>query len=508
MLLAASIIPASFGLIDYNYLNQWGSFGIADGGYFSHPQFLAVDEDGNLYASDLGNKRVQKFSSDGNYTLEWGKSGTLPGEFHYPSGIAVSNDTVFVADRDLNRIQKFTPDGEFIAEWGTKGTSDGQFFFPNGVAVNNGTLYVVDTGNHRVQMFTINGEFISSFGSSGLGEGQFLTAIGIDIDNDGNVFISDKGNGKIEKFTASGEFIESIVFDSPTYTFAPEAIAIDPLGDMFIVNSANQRILHLAPVSNLNLNIFDQVGNYPDSFDLINDIAIGINGELLVVDSAQHTIKSFETPFYEKPLISNTGQTPEIPLVDFTSPILEVPPSLIIEADDLLTRVSIGNASATDPSGIGIIINNAPEAFLPGITTIVWTVFDNVGYSSSDLQTITVKTCGHDPLSYNFIKGTPDDDILQGTIGNDLIFGLSGDDIIYGGLGDDCIFGGDGDDLIFGNDGDDTIKGNSGDDILKGQAGSDVITSQLGADMIDGGEDSDQCRASYSSSDLLLNCEE
>ena len=72
---------------------------------------------------------------------------------------------------------------------------------------------------------------------------------------------------------------------------------------MFIVNSANDRILHLSQDSNLRLNTFDQVGPYTDSFEIITDVTIGINGELLVVDSAKHNIKSFETSFYEKPVV-------------------------------------------------------------------------------------------------------------------------------------------------------------------------------------------------------------
>ena len=515
LLLATSFVPSSSGLTNYNYLTEWGSFGIVDAGHFSHPQFLTVDDDGNIYVSDLGNKRIQKFSSDGNYILEWGKSGTLSGEFHYPSGIAVSDDAVFVADRELNRIQKFSTDGEFIVEWGEKGIYDGQFFFPNGVAVNNGTLYVVDTGNQRIQMFTTNGTFISSFGSSGLGEGQFLTAIGIDIDDAGNIFISDKGNGKIEKFTASGEFIESLIFDSPNYAFTPEAITVDPSGDMFIVNSANQRILHFSQVSNLHLGLFDQLGPYPESFDIITDIAMGPNGELLIVDSAQHTIQSFETPFYEEPIVSDESEVQDdvdnvvdVLSFDSTKPTLSVPISLILEAEDLLTSVSIGEAVANDESGIRAIINNAPGAFAPGVTTIVWIAFDNAGYSSSLSQTITVKTCGQDHSNYNFIEGTQNDDVIQGTDGDDLIFGLSGNDVIYGGLGNDCIFAGHGNDIVSGGDGDDTIKGNSGNDILKGQSGSDVIYSHAGSDVIDGGEHSDRCYTTDVNPDLLLNCED
>jgi Ca2+-binding RTX toxin-like protein len=512
LLLANSFAQNSFGFVGYDYISEWGSFGIVEPGRFSHPQFIAVGDDGSIYVSDLGNKRVQKFSSNGEYITEWGKSGKQSGEFHYPSGIAVSGDFVFVADRDLNRIQKFSLDGEFITEWGEKGSYDDQLFFPNGVAVNNGTVYVADTGNQRIQIFSTDGKFISSFGSSGLGEGQFLTVVGIDIDADGNVYVTDKGNSKIEKYDVNGKLIKSFSFNSPNYTFSPEAIAIDPAGEMFIANSANDRILHLSQNSDLNLNVFDQIGPYSDSFDILTDIAIGINGELLVVDSANHKIKSFETPFYVKPVIIDSieisDEIIEDSSSDKTKPVIIAPISLEVEATDMLTVVSFGEAIATDESGIKAIINNAPNAFSPGISTIVWVAFDNVGYSSSTLQTITVKTCGNTYSDYNIIEGTQGDDVIQGTDGDDLIFGLAGNDIISGSKGNDCIFGGYGDDIISGGDGDDTIKGNSGNDILKGQSGDDLIYSNSGSDVIDGGADYDRCYSPINfQSDLLLNCE-
>lgn len=510
LLLANSFAQNSFGLQDYENISEWGSFGIVTPGYFSHPQFIAVDDDGNIYVSDLGNKRIQKFSSDGKFVSQWGKSGTQSGEFHYPSGIAVYDGFVFVADRDLNRIQKFTTDGDFVLEWGEKGIYEQQFFFPNGIAVSNGNVYVVDTGNQRIQKFSTDGEFISSFGSSGLGDGQFITAIGIDIDVEGNVYVTDKGNGKIEKFDANGEFIKSFQFYSPNYNFSPEAIAVDPTGKMFIVNSANNRILHLSQDSDLNLNVFDQIGPYPNSFDVVTDIAIGINGELLIVDSAKHKIKSFETEFYEKPQIVEIVEIPE-EIIDLSSdqtkPEIFVPLSLVVEAEDMLTSVLFGEATATDDSGIKTILNNAPEAFSPGVTTIIWVAFDNVGHTAVASQTITVKTCGNSYSDYTLIEGTQGDDVIQGTDGDDLIFGLAGNDLISGSNGNDCIFGGYGDDIISGDGGDDTIKGNSGNDILKGESGVDVIYSNSGSDVIDGGSDSDRCYPS-DSSDLLLNCEE
>ena len=68
---------------------------------------MAVDSKGNVYITDFGNKRVQKFSSNSEFLNEWGKSGKLGGGFHYPSGITIDEKYVFVVDRDLHRIQKF-----------------------------------------------------------------------------------------------------------------------------------------------------------------------------------------------------------------------------------------------------------------------------------------------------------------------------------------------------------------------------------------------------------------
>jgi len=262
----------------------------------------------------------------------------------------------------------------------------------------------------------------------------------------------------------------------------------------------------------LNLNVFDQLGPYTNSFNFLSDITIGINGELLIVDSANHKIKSFQTPFYEKPVIIDFTEIPDEIIedspIDKTWPVIIAPISLEVEATDFLTVVSFGEATATDESGIKAIINNAPDAFSPGVSTIIWIAFDNVGYSSSASQTITVKTCGNIYSDYNIIEGTQGDDVIQGTDGDDLIFGLAGNDIISGGAGNDCIFGGYGDDIISGNDGDDTIKGNSGHDILKGESGDDLIYANSGSDVIDGGVGIDRCYTPTNShGDLLLNCE-
>jgi len=170
--------------------------------------------------------------------------------------------------------------------------------------------------------------------------------------------------------------------------------------------------------------------------------------------------------------------------------------------------VEFGFAEASDQVEISTITNDAPTVFPLGETIVTWTATDKFGNTSSSLQTISVQTCGNDPLSYNLIVGSEEDDILIGTALSDLIFANGGDDIISGDKGNDCILAGDGDDIIFGNQGNDHISGQGGNDIIKGQSGEDFVFGGLGLDVIDGGDDIDTCKViDEQSYDIVIKCE-
>lgn len=512
ILLSGTFTPYSYALDDYDLLTEWGEFGISTPGHLSYPQFIAVDGEGNSYVSDLGNKRIQKFSSSGEFILNFGESGKQPGQFHHPSGIAVDSDFVYVADQNLHKIQKFTLDGTFVDEWGKFGNADGEFKSPKDIEVDSDFLYVVDSDNYRIQKFTTDGEFVLSFGSGGMNHDQFLILTGIAVDEDGNIYVTDKGNRKIEKFTSDGVLIESYPFHGTNHVFAPEGITVAPDGKIFVINSDDNRVLYIALEDNSYLDIFEQLGPFGNSFVDPTDVVLGFHGELLVVDSAAHKVKSFETPFYDETKIVPTTEivSPEVSEeyeFDDVNPTIMAPSDIKLEATDLFTPVPIGEAVAEDlHSGIKAILNNAPEAFSLGVSKVTWIAFDNAGNTAEDYQNITVFACGNVYSDYNMIVGTNENDVLQGTSGDDLIFGLEGNDIISGLEGNDCIFGGDGDDIVYGNGGYDTINGNGGHDILKGDSGFDVIYGGTGSDVLDGGSENDNCYDSLEN--IILNCNE
>ncbi len=96
-------------------------------------------------------------SGEGEYEFvtKWGGQGGGDGQFSYPFGVDIdANGNVYVTDAGSNRIQKFSAAGTFITKWGNQGTGDGQFKYPRGVAVDaEGNVYIADTGNYLIQKF-------------------------------------------------------------------------------------------------------------------------------------------------------------------------------------------------------------------------------------------------------------------------------------------------------------------------------------------------------------------
>jgi hypothetical protein len=167
---------------------------------------VAVDSAGNVYVTDLGNHRIEKFTSGGSFIMSWGTNGTGNGQFSAPEGIAIdASDNVYVADTGNHRIQKFNTSGTFVTKWGTNGTADGQFDTPWGVSVDGvGDVYVSDTNNNRIQKFSPTGTFITSCGVSGTGNGEFAGPQDVGADAAGNYYVADTGNDRVQKFGAGG----------------------------------------------------------------------------------------------------------------------------------------------------------------------------------------------------------------------------------------------------------------------------------------------------------------
>src|SRR5437016_3835259 len=116
MLLSSTFfIPSSSATTAPQYATQWGSYGLGKLGQFAFPQGISMDSSGNVYVTDTGNSRIEKFSPDGKFITSIGQSGLKDGQFLSPRGVAAdSQGSIYVADSGNNRIEKFTQDGVFL----------------------------------------------------------------------------------------------------------------------------------------------------------------------------------------------------------------------------------------------------------------------------------------------------------------------------------------------------------------------------------------------------------
>jgi tripartite motif-containing protein 71 len=139
-------------LVNSSFLDPWTNYTSFK---FTNGVGLAVDSNNNVYVTDSGNNRVEKFSDNGTLISILGKSGKKDGQFLSPLAITVDqSDNVYVADTGNNRIQKFDSNGNFITKIGSAGSGDGQFLYPTGVAIDLHNLYVTDRSNNRVQVYS------------------------------------------------------------------------------------------------------------------------------------------------------------------------------------------------------------------------------------------------------------------------------------------------------------------------------------------------------------------
>jgi len=416
LLLAGIATNQSFGVSSHTYILEWGNYGNIDGGHFFQLEGLSVDNEGNVYVTDSGNARIQKFTSDGQFLKTWGVSGTDNGEFKKPTGIATYENNVYVVDSEQARIQVFDSTGKFLQSWGKFGSDQGEFFYPQGISISNdGVVYVADTKNHRIQQFTTDGEFLSSFGIFGPGDGRLRTPVDVAL-GENYVYVADPGNYKIEKYTFEGISVASFDYNFGGSPVRPSGLVVDPDGNIYFTDSYKHRIVKIDP-EGTTLKIFGSVGNDKGKFVEPKDIVLDDRGYLFVADFANNRIQKFETPIvmkieealtaeqakkleeltYEEEskdveVESNEEETiTDVPLVrDLTNPILTPPRDITIEATGSYTVVDIGEAMAMDESGIQFIINNAPERFGLGTAIIIWTAIDNSGNSTIDTQEVSV----------------------------------------------------------------------------------------------------------------------
>ena len=123
----------------------------------SHGQPPEQNQVGNVWVTNIGSRRIEKFSPDGTYLATFGSYGSTEESLMMPRQTAVDAEgRVFVAAGENPRVLVYGPDGSVIASWGDRGSGPGEFRIVQGIVLDGrGNVYVGDSADDRVQKFRL-----------------------------------------------------------------------------------------------------------------------------------------------------------------------------------------------------------------------------------------------------------------------------------------------------------------------------------------------------------------
>ncbi|HEV2490937.1 MAG TPA: choice-of-anchor D domain-containing protein [Candidatus Acidoferrales bacterium] len=291
---------------------------IASGAQLADIRGLAVDAAGNVFiSSEISPAPAQCIArSVAAHVSVTVFSNCAAARVEDPSGIAValSGTRVFLANRAQNSIRRLDmltgkvtiePEAKTRSEQGTNSSSTSQFTLaePAGLATDAaGNLYIADRGNNRILRLTADGgDFVSV--------AQVLDAAAVATNVTGQeifvaspasnrIFRIDAATSDIAAFAGTGALPESVSdsaaqFPSPVATrqialAAPEGIAVDGAGNVFIADTGANAVLRVDAKTNLLTRVV--LGSELSS---PGALAIDRRGNLFVADRGNHRVVEF-----------------------------------------------------------------------------------------------------------------------------------------------------------------------------------------------------------------------
>lgn len=340
---------------------QPGTTGTGNG-EFNAPAAIAFDSAGNLYVTEIGNQRVQKFDSSGGFIDEFGMAGTDAGQFQDPYGIAIDeDDNIYIADTNNFRVQKFNSAHVF------------QLMFGRGV----------DTGAASFEICTSG----CQAGSQGTGNGEFKQPYGIDFDSSGDIWITEINGNRVQQFDSSINFLSTFGSDGVGVTnmSGPTGIYIDASDNIYIAEIGLSDRIHKYDPFGGNLGFFSS------SFSFAANLAFDAQGNVYVSDVTDNSIKKFSlsiattgltgltcgTTYHFRAYATNADGTSTGSDATFTTTACEVPVVATVAATNTgEEEVTLNGRYVSTPSGGGGLIS---RGFEYGLTTSYGSTLSETG---------------------------------------------------------------------------------------------------------------------------------
>jgi sugar lactone lactonase YvrE len=263
-----------------------GDGGPAISAMLSDVNGLAADAAGNLYIVDSSNQRVRRVdqatqaittvAGDGIFGFSGDGGPATAARFDDIQGVALDlQGDLFIADTYNFRVRKIdqstgavkTVAGDGAAVFAGDGgpATLASLRYPCGVALDaQNNIYIADSSNNRIRrvdamtgiMTTVAGN--GNYGFSGDGgpalQGEFRVPYGVAVDSQGNLFIADTANNRIRRVDSATGLLSTVAGNGvggfggdggPAVSaglYSPWGVILDTAGSFFIADYRNQRV--------------------------------------------------------------------------------------------------------------------------------------------------------------------------------------------------------------------------------------------------------------------------
>jgi sugar lactone lactonase YvrE len=320
---------------------------------------------------------------------------------------------MLVADQFNNRVQKLTLTGGFVDQLGcasgacTAASTNGQFNDPEDVAVDgSGNIWVTDTNNNRVQKFNSSGVYQNQLGCATGGcpgsssSGQFNVPFGIAIDGSGDIWVVDTNNNRVQEFSSSGTYMNQVGNGTagvcaPNELKFPQYVKFDSSGNVYVSDSECGAVQEFTSGGTYIKTIGQPIAGYGNLSNDTDDIAFDACGEMWVQDEGNnHFVElDYEGNFIQNVAMPGTGE--QALAIDSTGKIYDLDES----SDDI---IHLFNSSGTYLSDIGAGPGGGNAQFNGALgMTIVGSPVTRLAISSCP----AVITAAAGPTSGNYTTG-------------------------------------------------------------------------------------------------------
>jgi trimeric autotransporter adhesin len=265
-----------------------GDGGPALAAKFNNPAGIAFDSLDNFYIADSENHRIRRIAADGTVSTVAGSGvsgyagdngNALLARLASPTDVVADRSgNLYIADKNNHRVRRVSPSGVITTLLGTgaaASTGDGgaatsaATLQPSSLAIyenDSGTqrsLYVLESAQHKVRVVNLNTNVVNRFAGTGTfgfsGDGGQAAAanlaVPLDIaaDDRGNVYIADTANQRVRRVASNG--VISTIAGTGSFGFdgdgglaisaklgGPDGVAADTFGNVMIIDSGNRRI--------------------------------------------------------------------------------------------------------------------------------------------------------------------------------------------------------------------------------------------------------------------------